>query len=111
MEGFAEQLQEDLPPHDVRHVLAVFAGDLARLMDVLGEAARAGDAASFGRAAHALAGAAGVVGAAALERACRAAITVPAGEAVPLSLRFAAMQAAAREAETDLATVLARLGA
>ncbi len=111
MEGFAEQLQADLSPRDVRHVLAVFAADLGRLMDVLGETARAGEAASFGRAAHALAGAAGAVGAAALELACRAAITAPPGGAMPLSLHFAAMQAAAREAETDLATTLARLGA
>ncbi len=73
--SFAAQLAEDLPPEDVRLVLNVFRTDLARLSEVLRVAAAAGDAATFRRTAHSLAGAAGAVGAAELERICRLAMT------------------------------------
>nr|WP_283949693.1 Hpt domain-containing protein [Limobrevibacterium gyesilva] len=53
----------------------VFRGDLDRLSEVLRVSAAAGDGASFRRAAHSLAGAAGAVGAQALEQACRLAMT------------------------------------
>jgi len=70
-EGFAAQLAKDLPAPDVRHVLGVFAADLDRFWDILSIAT---DPGLFARTAHALSGAAGAVGAVALEAACRAAM-------------------------------------
>jgi HPt (histidine-containing phosphotransfer) domain-containing protein len=66
------QLAEDLSPEDVRRVLSVFESDVRRLVGDLGAAAAAGDAEMFRRVAHGLAGAAGAVGAKALEEASRA---------------------------------------
>lgn len=68
------QLADDLPPEDLRIVLSVFVADVKRLTGNLASAASAGDAAGFRRVAHGLAGAAGAVGAKALEQACRAAM-------------------------------------
>ena len=68
-QGFARQLAEDLPPEDVQHILTVFAGDLERLSAILSVTT---EAEVMRRTAHALAGAAGAVGAAGLEVACRA---------------------------------------
>ncbi|MBU6499221.1 MAG: Hpt domain-containing protein [Rhodospirillales bacterium] len=75
MAPIGAQLAEDLAPEDFRRVLAVFRDDVARLCQVLLVAARAGDPTTFRRAAHSLAGAAGAVGAEALEQACRVAMT------------------------------------
>lgn len=72
LEADFAQLAEDLSPDDVRHVLGVFADDVRRLVGQLDAAAVAGDLAGFRRVAHGLAGAAGAVGAKALEQACRA---------------------------------------
>lgn len=69
--GFAAQLAQDLEPEDLRMVLEVFRKDVVRLTGVLDRAAAAGDAVGFHRTCHALAGAAGAVGAVALEQACR----------------------------------------
>jgi HPt (histidine-containing phosphotransfer) domain-containing protein len=66
------QLAEDLSPEDMRSVLTVFASDVKRLTGNLADAAAAGDVSGFKRVAHGLAGAAGAVGARALEQACRA---------------------------------------
>ena len=75
--SFAAQLAEDLSEDDLRHVLLVFGGDVARLTGVLRDTAAAGDAIGFRRAAHGLAGAAGAVGAMLLERQCRLAMATP----------------------------------
>ena len=77
MSGNADfaQLAEDLSPEDVRRVLDVFATDVRRLVGDLDSAAVSGDVAAFKRVAHGLAGAAGAVGAKALEQACRAVMT------------------------------------
>ncbi len=66
------QLAEDLSPEDLRHVLGVFEADVRRLVNNLDAAAVAGDLTAFRRVAHGLAGAAGAVGAKALDQACRA---------------------------------------
>lgn len=66
------QLAEDLSPEDVKRVLKVFETDVRRLVGNLDAAAVAGDVALFRRVTHGLAGAAGAVGAKALEQACRA---------------------------------------
>ncbi len=94
-ERFAEQLEQDLPPEDVRHILGVFAADLERLWGIL-EVAE--DRETLGRTAHALAGAAGVVGASTLETACRA-VMADAGPAAMVAHRrsmSAAVDAARR---------------
>lgn len=71
---FAHQLAQDLEPEDVRHVLRVFEADLTELRDILRAAAIAGDPVAYRRAAHQTAGAAGAVGATALEAAARLAM-------------------------------------
>ncbi len=82
-QGFAVQLMADLTVEDVRHVLAVFQSDLQRLADLLAVNVQAGDAAGFRKAAHALAGAAGAMGAAELDAACRTAMN---GTTIPLAI-------------------------
>lgn len=71
--GFAAQLRADLPEADLRHVLQIFANDLAQLTNQIADAAQRGEAEQLRGTAHALAGAAAAVGAARLEAACRAA--------------------------------------
>ena len=72
--GFAAQLAQDLDPEDLRLVLGVFRQDVDRLLGVLDATVAAGDVGGFRRTCHALAGAAGAVGATALEAACRTAM-------------------------------------
>lgn len=72
---FAAQLAEDLEPDDVRLVLGVFRHDVVRLTGMLEDDIAAADVAAFRQTCHALAGAAGAVGAVALEQACRDAMT------------------------------------
>ena len=55
-------------------MLGVFGQDVARQTGVLDECAAAGEVGGFQRTCHSLAGAAGVVGASALEQACRLAM-------------------------------------
>ena len=68
---FAAQLAQDLDAADLRLVVEVFVEDVGRLLGVLDGAVARGDAAAARRTCHSLAGAAGAVGAVALERACR----------------------------------------
>jgi Hpt domain len=74
LEADFAQLAEDLSPEDVKRVLTVFETDVRRLVGNLDAAAVAGDVMLFRRVAHGLAGAAGAVGAKALDQACRAAM-------------------------------------
>lgn len=104
---FAAQLQEDLPPADVRHVLSVFHADLRRLTGILAVTVAARDIDSFRRSAHALAGAAGAVGAAGLEDASRAAMACEAP--ADMAALYRAVQAQAGETTTALDLVLRRL--
>jgi hypothetical protein len=69
--GFAAQLAQDLDAGDLRTVLEAFRLDVGRLTGTLDGNLAAGDIANFRRTCHALAGAAGAVGAVALEQACR----------------------------------------
>ena len=69
--SIAGQLAEDLPRADFLRILNTFREDLVRLTGALQAAAQAGDQAGFHRAAHSLAGAAGAVGALALEASAR----------------------------------------
>jgi HPt (histidine-containing phosphotransfer) domain-containing protein len=107
--GFAAQLAQDLDPGDVRIVLEVFRQDVARLTSLVDRAAAAGDVATLRRTCHAMAGAAGAVGAEALEGACRRAM----GEAdlrperlVETAAELRALGAAALD---EMATFLATL--
>lgn len=107
--AFAAQLAEDIGTDGVRMVLGVFATDLDRLLGLLGEATAAGDATAFRRAAHGLAGAAGAVGALALERSCRSAMADSAtAEKLPEHLAVIAEQAV--QARQALAEAVAELG-
>jgi HPt (histidine-containing phosphotransfer) domain-containing protein len=106
---FAVQLREDLPLADVRHVLGLFAGDMQRLTASLHTAAATGQAQAMRRAAHALAGAAGAVGASMLEQACRRAMTSAPDDATELLIRVAAIEAASAAAEVALERVNAEL--
>ncbi len=105
--GFAAQLAQDLGPDDVRMILSVFRADLTRLDGELHEAAAAQDATAFRRAAHGLAGAAGAVGAAELEAACRAAMARTGADMMGPDL--AAIHGLAEASLDDLATYVARL--
>ncbi|TPG60572.1 hypothetical protein EAH89_04225 [Roseomonas nepalensis] len=70
----AGQLAEELP-HDVFvRIIHTFEQDLARLVRQMVDAARAGDADGYRRAAHSLAGAAGSIGAKTLESLARQAM-------------------------------------
>ncbi len=109
--GFATQLRSDLPASDTRHVLSVFAGDLARLPAAIVAAAAASDAVGLRRAAHALAGAAGAVGADRLEAASRAAMSDPSDASDRLATHASAVEAAAAATGRALARVLAELSA
>jgi len=109
--SFAAQLAEDLGPEDLRHVLDVFGRDVARLTGVLRDAAVGDDAIGFRRAAHGLAGAAGAVGASALEQQCRQAMTQ--AETTPNSLiaTMAMIDTLAEDALRELARFVATLDA
>jgi HPt (histidine-containing phosphotransfer) domain-containing protein len=106
---FAVQLREDLALADVNHVLGLFAGDMHRLMAALRVASEAGQSQAMRRAAHALAGAAGAVGAVSLERACRAAMTGAPDDVAELTARFQVIETAATSAELALERVSAEL--
>ena len=69
---FAVQLRQELSLADMRYVLDLFVGDLNSLTESVRQAAASGQALAMSRALHALAGAAGAVGASELEKACRA---------------------------------------
>ena len=75
------QLAEDLTQTDLRAVLKAFESDMYRLGAALTAAAEAGDIAAYRRSAHALAGAAGTVGAVGLERIARRAMAI--GATIP----------------------------
>jgi HPt (histidine-containing phosphotransfer) domain-containing protein len=103
------QLADDLAPEDLRAVLSVFAADVKRLTDNLTALAAAGNAAGFRRAAHGLAGAAGAVGAKALEQTCRTAMgraDIPAGDLAALATTISAL---ATSSLTQLDSFIARL--
>ncbi len=106
---FAAQLCEDLSPEDIRHVLKVFAADVARLSEVLRSAAAAGDVSTCRRVAHSLAGAAGVVGASALDHACRVASNRGDGEAGDFPAVVAEIDRLCSAALADLAAFVAAM--
>lgn len=99
---FAVQLREDLPESDVRRVLSVFTLDLDRLLAAISVAAKQGNALALRSAAHALAGAAGAVGAFLLCGACRAAMTDLASTMDGLQTHETAIEAASRHTRLAL---------
>lgn len=107
--GFAAQLAQDLDPDDLRLVLGVFSQDAERLTLVLHDTAAAADVAGFRRACHALAGAAGAVGAAALEQACRTAMTRGDFQPAQLPAAAAEIRTLVAAAQADLTAFLATL--
>ena len=105
------QLAEDLSPEDVKRVLKVFESDVRRLVGDLDAAAVAGDAAAFRRVTHGLAGAAGAVGAKALDLACRAAMGRDDLDPAGLPRIAGRIDQLADTALADLAAFVARLDA
>lgn len=106
---FAKQLCLDLPPEDVRRVLVVFAADLPRLSAAIGAAGAGADGEALRNSAHALAGAAGAVGAVALDAACRAAMKDTGDDAPALLKHAAAIARHANVAAAALHRVMQRL--
>ncbi len=107
--GFAAQLVQDLEPDDVRMVLSVFSKDLERLTGMISAALAAGDTGAFRRAAHGLAGAAGAVGAAELERVCRKAMNDTAADATIIATHEATIRQMTATALAELAEFVQRL--
>jgi HPt (histidine-containing phosphotransfer) domain-containing protein len=107
----AADLLADLPEADVRSILVLFCTDLDRLLPDVARAADLADVESFRRACHAIAGAAGAVGAAALETAPQHGMTIAKGEATRAGLATAALAVAEAAAALrgDLAALVARL--
>ncbi len=75
---FAAHLADDLAPEDYLHVMVLLREELVRLTQAQDVAARAGDATTFPKVAHGIAGSAGAVGAEDLEQAARLGMTRPA---------------------------------
>lgn len=107
MSDLAQDLLADLPAADVRSILVLFGTDLDRLLPEVARAADTSETEPFRRACHAIAGAAGAVGAQALEAASRAGMAVARGEATRAALATAALAVA--EAAASLRTQLADL--
>ncbi len=105
----ASQLVLDLPREDVLHVLTVFDEECKRLSALMHDIAQTDDVTAFRRTAHALAGAAGAVGATVLEQAARAALA-PEGLSTPAMAAVAAeIGVLAQAARDEAAGVVARL--
>ncbi len=100
--GLLAQLADDVTTDDLRTILGAFHTDMDRLCGQLRDAAAAGDSDRFRRAAHAIAGAAGVVAATALEDCARVAMdgAEPPGPAMEASA--AAISALAVAAQASL---------
>lgn len=107
--GFAAQLAQDLEPEDLRMVLEVFRQDVERLTLGLEGSARDADAGAFRRTCHALAGAAGAVGATALERVCRDAMTRAAFSPADLAAALAEIRLQGGVALQEMEAFLAAL--
>ena len=105
--GFAAQLAQDLDAEDLRTVLEVFRQDVGRLIGVLDGNLAAGDIAAFRRTCHGLAGAAGAVGAAALEQACRLGMMAADMEPAGLAALHGEIRALTAAALDELAAFLA----
>ncbi len=111
MSGLAADLLADLPEPDVRSILVLFGTDLDRLLPEVARAADAAEAEPFRRACHAIAGAAGAVGAAALEAASRHGMAIAKAQATRGALATAALAVAEAAATVrgEVASLLARL--
>jgi len=105
----ASQLILDLPREDVLHVLSVFQEEARRLSELIQLKASEGDVVAFRRAAHALAGAAGAVGAITLERAARAAMKLDGLTADTMVAAAAEIVGFATAARGEAAAVVVRL--
>jgi HPt (histidine-containing phosphotransfer) domain-containing protein len=111
MSGLAADLLADLPESDVRSILVLFGTDLDRLLPEVARAADTEDAEAFRRGCHAIAGAAGAVGATALEAATREgmALAKTAPTRATLATAALAIAEAAIAVRDELAAVIARL--
>jgi HPt (histidine-containing phosphotransfer) domain-containing protein len=108
---FAVQLREELGLADVRYVLDLFVVDLQSLTEAVRQAAAEGQPQSMSRSLHALAGAAGSVGASDLERVCRTGMAAIKAGATDLAGHLDGIEQAAVAAGLALARVRAELDA
>jgi hypothetical protein len=110
--AFISGLAEDIGADTVRVVAGLFEADCARLLARMADAAVAHDPAEFRRAAHGLAGAAGAVGAATLERTCRDALAhINLHGVADLTSLHAGIAAAGATSVRELAVLLGELPA
>lgn len=112
MSGLAADLLADLPAGDVRSILVLFGTDLDRLLPAVAKAADGAAAEDFRRACHALAGAAGAVGAAALEAASRQGMAIartPQPTRAALATAALAVAEAASLVRAEMVPLIARL--
>ena len=91
-------------------MLGVFVADVVRLGEGLRVAATTGDVASWRRVAHSLAGAAGAVGAVALEDACREAMTGADIGPAEMPAKMAGIDVLCQQALDDTALFIGRSG-
>jgi len=106
---FIAQLEADLEPEDLRRLFTVFfVSDVERLTAAMRAAAQAGDGGAWRRAAHALAGAAGAVGADRLEDAVRSAMRSHEASGAIDAPNIKLLEALASDAVNSLTTILAR---
>jgi len=103
------QLAEDISPQDLRIVVQTFESDLHRLGGALTASAAAGDLVAFRRSAHAIAGAAGAVGATAIEHAARRAMQVADQDAARATADAAGLIGLAGETITALRRMVERV--
>ena len=99
----AASLAADLPRDIFVSIVRTFETDLARLVREMVEAARASDTTGYRRAAHALAGAAGAIGATRLEGFARQAMDW--SDTVPPAVMLRDIGREATAALTELATL------
>ena len=105
----AGQLADELPPDVFVRIVRTFEQDLARLVRQMVDAARAGDADEYRRAAHGLAGAAGSIGAKSLESLARQAMCRD--DRTPAQQMILGIGAEAKAALSELALLSQRSGA
>ena len=104
----AGQLAAELPRDVFVTIVRTFEQDLARLVRQMVDAARAGEVEEYRRAAHGLAGAAGSIGAKALEALARQAMRPD--DRTPAQGMILAIGGAAKAALSELAALAAGAG-
>lgn len=104
------QLADDLPADDLRTVVGSAFNDLDRMIPAVVAAVAGAEAEHARRTAHAIAGVAGLLGAAALEKRARAIMAETAAGRIPDLATVAAMRTEAEQVRQAIRTFLATRG-